>query len=255
MSDDDLLLSEDQFAEWLAACDAALATGKAPPSPAEIELPPEVRERMERGLEGLRLLDHLRMTRLESSNSKRPKIKNESAEAVNDQGRTVAPLPWTHLGRFQLIRELGRGGFGVVYLANDPVLDRAVALKVPHWTAAVSPPMRERFLREARAASGLDHPNIVLVHEAGEIGPVCYLVAAYCPGPTLAEWLTPMVAALCIGTSNLRTSCWRPIRNPKSQIGLVWNPASGLRICARRSPTSVSPSFWIRETIRQRSAE
>src|SRR5262249_58214660 len=51
------------------------------------------------------------------------------------------------------------------------------------------PAWRGRFQREARAAAALDHPNIVPVYEAGEAGPVCFLVSAYCPGVNLASWL------------------------------------------------------------------
>src|SRR5262249_45350090 len=109
--------------------------------------------------------------------------------AQNDDTGNAVPPPWKSLGRFLLQRELGRGGCGIVYLAYDPLLNREVALKVPHASAAGSPTMRERFLREARAASGLDHPNIVSVHEAGEIGPVCYFVSPYSPGPPLVEGL------------------------------------------------------------------
>src|SRR5262249_62385921 len=61
--------------------------------------------------------------------------------------------------------------------------------KVPHAERALTPELRERFRREARAASGLDHPNLVPVYEVGEEGPVCFLVSAYCPGVTLAQWL------------------------------------------------------------------
>lgn len=97
--------------------------------------------------------------------------------------------PPERFGRFRVVRELGRGGFGVVYLADDPALGRQVALKLPRPEALADPALRERFLREARAAAALDHPNVVPVHEAGAVGPVCYIVSAYCPGPTLAAWL------------------------------------------------------------------
>jgi WD40 repeat protein/tRNA A-37 threonylcarbamoyl transferase component Bud32 len=96
------------------------------------------------------------------------------------------PLP---LGRFEIVREVGRGGFGVVYLARDPVLGREVALKVPRPERLVTTEARRRFMREARAAAGLDHPNIVPVYEACELGPITYIAAAYCEGRSLSEWL------------------------------------------------------------------
>ncbi len=92
-------------------------------------------------------------------------------------------------GRFSIVRELGRGGFGVVFLAEDSVLRRQVALKVPRPEVLVTPEVRRRFLREAEAASRLDHPHIVPVHEVGEEGPICFIASAYCEGPTLAAWL------------------------------------------------------------------
>jgi WD40 repeat protein len=94
-----------------------------------------------------------------------------------------------HLGRFRIRRVLGSGTFGIVYLADDPLLGRAVALKVPHPGGLLSPDLRERFLREARAAAALDHPNLVPVHEAGQVGPIDYLATGYVEGPTLGDWL------------------------------------------------------------------
>jgi WD40 repeat protein/serine/threonine protein kinase len=64
-----------------------------------------------------------------------------------------------------------------------------VALKVPRAEAVFTPELRERFLREARAAAVLDHPNVVPVYDAGEVGPVCYIASAYCPGATMDAWL------------------------------------------------------------------
>src|SRR5262249_30201971 len=63
------------------------------------------------------------------------------------------------VGRYQLVRELGRGGMGSVYLAQDTELDRPVALKVPHFAADDSEAL-QRFYREARAAANLHHPNL-----------------------------------------------------------------------------------------------
>src|SRR5262249_39830352 len=66
---------------------------------------------------------------------------------------------------------------------------RDIALKIPRADTLSTPALRQRFQHEARAAAGLDHPNLVPVYEAGEVGPVCYIASAYCPGPTLAHWL------------------------------------------------------------------
>jgi len=93
------------------------------------------------------------------------------------------------VGRFEIVRELGRGGCGVVLLAIDPRVGRQVALKLPRAETSFQPAARRRFLREARAAGGLAHPNIVPVYEVGEEGPVAYIAAAYCVGPNLAQWL------------------------------------------------------------------
>jgi serine/threonine protein kinase len=93
------------------------------------------------------------------------------------------------VGRFRLLRQLGQGSYGIVFLAHDPVLQREVALKVPRLEAFLTPELRQRFLREAQAAARLEHPNIVPVHEAGESDGVCYIASAYCRGTTLAAWL------------------------------------------------------------------
>jgi eukaryotic-like serine/threonine-protein kinase len=100
------------------------------------------------------------------------------------------------LGRFEVLRELGHGGCGIVYLAFDPALGCKVALKVPRPEALLSGEARGRFLTEAHAAAALDHPNIVPMREAGEAGPFWYIVSAYCEGPTLAEWLADRGAPL-----------------------------------------------------------
>ena len=109
------------------------------------------------------------------------------------------------IGRFELIRDLGRGGHGIVFLARDPALDRHVALKVPRPEMLLTPDMRRRFLREAHAAARLSHPHIVAVYEVGQGLPICYIASDYCPGDSLHSYLrsqskplSPRVAAtLC----------------------------------------------------------
>ena len=100
----------------------------------------------------------------------------------------AALWPGAVVGRFELVREVGRGGFGVVWEARDRVLGRTVAFKALH--AGGSPELREdRLLREAEAAARLSHPNIVTLYDLGrsEHGP--YLVLELLRGETLARRL------------------------------------------------------------------
>ncbi|MDE3173841.1 MAG: serine/threonine protein kinase, partial [Gemmatimonadota bacterium] len=90
-------------------------------------------------------------------------------------------------GRYSIERELGRGGMGVVYLAHEVHLDRPVAIKLLPPERAADPALRERFLREARLAAKLSHPNIIPIHAVDEAGEFVFYVMAYVDGETLAE--------------------------------------------------------------------
>ena len=90
-------------------------------------------------------------------------------------------------GQFQIVRELGRGGMGVVFLARDIALHRLVAIKVLRYEFTRSEEHRERFRREARMTARLSHPNIVPVHSFGEVGDLVYIVMKYVHGESLAE--------------------------------------------------------------------
>ena len=92
-------------------------------------------------------------------------------------------------GEYSLQRELGRGGMGIVYLARDVQLDRDVAIKVLPTQMARTAESRERFVREARTAAGLSHPNIVPIHRVGEAGGFVFFVMSYVEGETLGERL------------------------------------------------------------------
>src|SRR5216117_221562 len=90
-------------------------------------------------------------------------------------------------GWYSLERELGRGGMGVVYLAREVRLDRPVAIKLLPPSKASDPHLRERFLREARLAAKLSHPNIIPIHAVEETGGFVYYVMAFVDGETLAH--------------------------------------------------------------------
>src|SRR5579872_5699960 len=92
-------------------------------------------------------------------------------------------------GEYSLERELGRGGMGVVYLAREVQLNRLVAIKVLPGALAERPELRERFLREARLAASLSHPNIVPIHRVSEAAGFVFFVMAYVDGETLGERL------------------------------------------------------------------
>jgi eukaryotic-like serine/threonine-protein kinase len=88
---------------------------------------------------------------------------------------------------YQVVRELGRGGMGVVFLARDIALHRLVAIKVLRREFAESDDARERFRSEARMTARLSHPNIVPVHTFGESGALVYIVMKHVHGESLGE--------------------------------------------------------------------
>jgi hypothetical protein len=89
-------------------------------------------------------------------------------------------------GRYSIEHELGRGGMGIVFLARDVALERPVAIKLLPPQLAGSDAMRQRFVREARTAARLSHPNIVPIHSVEEHGDVVFFVMGYIDGETLA---------------------------------------------------------------------
>lgn len=90
-------------------------------------------------------------------------------------------------GRYSIDHELGRGGMGIVYLAREVHLDRLVAIKLLPPERAADPALRQRFLREARLAAKLSHPNIIPIHAVDETQGFVYYVMSYIDGMTLAQ--------------------------------------------------------------------
>jgi WD40 repeat protein/serine/threonine protein kinase len=195
---------DEEFASRLAAIDERILTGNGA---ADLEHPdPPVDSgqgmRLARAEVFLQFLDHVWPRAPLAQVIDRWDVQTGKNSAGVSGGAASTEDHALRFGRFRIVREVGRGGFGIVFLAIDPVLRRQVALKVPRPEVLLTPALRQRLLREAQAAAGLDHPNVVAVYEAGELGPICYIVSAFCTGEPLSDWLasrqgdvSPLLAA------------------------------------------------------------
>src|ERR1700694_1648319 len=106
------------------------------------------------------------------------------------------------IAHYRIIRKLGAGGMGDVYLALDTKLNRKVAIKVLRPDSLVEEHLKKRLLREAQAAAKLDHPNICAVYDVNEVDSVTFIVMQYIEGETVAEKMEraplPVTTALAI---------------------------------------------------------
>ena len=131
---------------------------------------------------------------LHAEGSRSPVTRHSSAETwtmstpVTAVSTPAGETLW-RFGRFELLQRIGSGGAGVVFKARDGELGRLVALKVARAETLFSDEARQRFRREARVLAAVRHPNIVAIHEAGEIDGLPYIVQELCHGPNLAVWL------------------------------------------------------------------
>ena len=115
-------------------------------------------------------------------------LLRQVAAAERDSSYEPIVMP-QRIGRYEIVREAGRGAFAYVLEARDEILRRRVALKVARPEALVSVPFRRRFVREAELAARLIHPHIVAIHEVGEEAGLVFIASEYCAGGDLAEWL------------------------------------------------------------------
>ncbi len=145
----------------------------------------------------LELPEHERPGFLEAATADSPEVHEQvrrllQANQASFLRTNPKPAPQT-VGRYQLLRELGRGGMGVVYEAEDPVIGRRIALKIirmpAHATEQDERFNREGLLREAKAAGGLSHPGIVTIHDVGEQQGVPFVAMELVEGPSLYKVL------------------------------------------------------------------
>jgi len=121
-------------------------------------------------------------------------LKKGGADATVMVGGGASDLAKPTLGRYEVIRELGKGAMGVVYLGKDPKINREVAIKTlrfeDEFDAADMTAMKERFFREAESAGRLVHPNIVTIYDAGDDGDISYIAMELLSGTDLKDFTT-----------------------------------------------------------------
>jgi len=160
---------------------------------------PEHREQLEKYFADVAVVEKLAGPPA-SSSVEQTLVTNDTQNASMDQtfltgGTWQTSTPDTSqsktlesFGRYQIMKELGRGAMGAVYLAKDEQLHREVALKIPQFDQNADPGMLERFYREARSAAVLQHPGICPVFDVGEIGGQHYITMAYIKGRPLRDF-------------------------------------------------------------------
>ncbi len=128
--------------------------------------------------------------RFDENSSDATKISRGAAEGGGTSStKSELNLP-ERIGRYEIISSLGRGGFGMVYLAVDPQLGRKVAIKVPRWDRSLGEGEVERFLREGRLLAKADHPGIVRVHDVGVTAEgIPFVVMQYIEGISMSQAL------------------------------------------------------------------
>ena len=118
---------------------------------------------------------------------------HETAGTFLDEPARVDPadletlVPGTVIGSYKVLDEIGRGGMGVVYLAEDTRLGRMVALKSLPSALAMHPDLRQRLRREARAAATISHPSVAVVYALEEMGDHLFIASEYVRGETLRD--------------------------------------------------------------------
>jgi formylglycine-generating enzyme required for sulfatase activity/predicted Ser/Thr protein kinase len=158
---------------------------------------PELAESFARYLQDAALVDGLKQSRGVPHDE--PLASRDTAGSLAAADETIPPsyvrqkrqetAESRQFGRYRLVRLLGQGAMGAVYLAEDPQLQRHVALKIPRFVDDEDAGSRERFYREARAAATLNHPNICPVHDIGEQDGTPFITMAYVQGNSLSKFI------------------------------------------------------------------
>jgi serine/threonine-protein kinase len=184
-------------------------------------------------------------------------------EMAADPSRTAPPrtappagaaekLP-AQVGRYRVLRKLGAGGMGTVYLAEDPTLHRTVALKVLAKTANTPPNLIRRFHAEAQTAAKLRHPNIVTVFDSGEADGHLFLALEYIDGPDLEKVIRKQGRVSVERTVEIVRQITRALDHAHA-LGIVHRDIKPSNILMRRDGTATLTDLGLARAIDETAA-
>ncbi len=189
--------ADDEFARDLERKHEHLIGGGSPLEPSEEQQASPDDERVQSAMLVLELLEELKTDRGIAEDAVAETVADPSTKASLDarteksrQTQVESTIPnLKQLGRFKILQQIGRGGYGIVVRAYDPQLERDVAIKIPRFETALSEDSRVRFVREAKAAGSLNHPGVVTVHETCSEQGIDFIVTEFVGGENLATLL------------------------------------------------------------------
>jgi serine/threonine protein kinase len=203
--------SDDQFAHWLEFLDAEIRAGK---SVADVlrscQIPEAIKPRLENAAHGLRWLEAAqprtanKLTHL----SRATQSSTAAFDGIADSDLSTAQQLPARIGPYEILKEIGRAGMGVVYLARQPGLSSHVAVKVIRHGDLSTPEERARFRREVAAVARLHHPNVVQVHLAGDHEGLPYFSMEYIEGGDLARLLSHQPQPSLVAAKIVETLAW-----------------------------------------------
>lgn len=175
-----------------------------------------------------------------------------SASAAPASAGSAEKLP-AQVGRYRVLRKLGAGGMGTVYLAEDPALHRTVALKVLAKTANTPPNLIRRFHAEAQTAAKLRHPNIVTVFDSGEADGHLFLALEYIDGPDLEKVIRKQGRVPVERTIEIIRQIARALDHAHA-LGIVHRDIKPSNILMRRDGTATLTDLGLARAIDESAA-
>jgi tetratricopeptide (TPR) repeat protein len=233
MTPDERELPPDPFTERLIRLDEDLAAGGTPQPDDTPGADPALTRRLEKARYCVELIERVRHLKPDSV---APVLKASASEEM-DLDLDSAP---TTFGRFRILGELGRGGFGVIFRARDDDLDRDIALKIPRPEVVLSRDLMVRFLREGKAVAALSHEYILPVFEVGRVGSICYIASSYCDGLSLTEWLARTQAVPIETAARLTRALAEAIQHAHGR-GVVHRDLKPSNVLLRSGASAESP--------------